>query len=83
MKTRNLIALAAFLGLASYSQVGAAQKDEAADALSTFLVDPLATSEALERFPETLARLTQFALRREVLRLQALYRATQRAFTPL
>ena len=36
MKTRNLIALAAFWGLASTSQVGAAQKDEAADVLTGY-----------------------------------------------
>ena len=43
----------------------------AAEVLSTYLVDSIEPSEALERFPETLARLMQFALRREVLRLQA------------
>lgn len=36
MKTRNLIALAAFLGLAGTSHVGAAQKDEAADVLTGY-----------------------------------------------
>ena len=43
MKTRNLIALAAFLGLSSTSQVGAAQKDEAVDVLTGYqeiLTDP-------------------------------------------
>ena len=36
MKTREMIALAAFLGLASSTQVGAAQKDEAADVLAGY-----------------------------------------------
>lgn len=36
MKTRNWIALSAFAGLASLSQVGAAQKDEAADVLTGY-----------------------------------------------
>lgn len=36
MKTRNLIAMGAFLGLASISHIGAAQKDEAKDVLTGY-----------------------------------------------
>jgi DNA primase len=44
---------------------------EAADALSTYLVDGLDPATALESFPGTLGRLTQFALQREFARLQS------------
>jgi DNA primase len=44
---------------------------EAADALSAFLVGGLDPTVALESFPETLGRLTQFALQREFARLQS------------
>jgi DNA primase len=49
----------------------------AADALSQYLVDSLDPVQAVERFGETLSRLTEFALRREVVRLQAEMRAAE------
>ena len=36
MKTRNMIAFCAFVGLSSFSQVGAAQKDEAVEVLTSY-----------------------------------------------
>lgn len=43
----------------------------AAEVLSAFLVDGIEPDLALERFAETIARLTEFALRREIVKLQA------------
>jgi DNA primase len=43
----------------------------AADALSTFLVDPMPAGDALEKFDETYARMAEFALRHEIVRVQA------------
>jgi DNA primase len=42
-----------------------------AEQLSTYLVEPMEEADALARFDETLARLTGFALQREIVRLQA------------
>lgn len=67
---RSIVAAGELTGSKLYEAISS-QDRQAAEALSTYLVDPLDPAEALERFPETLARLTQFALRREVLRLQA------------
>jgi DNA primase len=45
-----------------------------ADALSAFLVDTLKPDEAVERYPETYARVVEFALKREIVRTQATMR---------
>ncbi len=52
---------------------------EAAQSLSAFLVDALEPAAAEARFSETLDRLTEFALKRELNRLQAEMRAKQSA----
>lgn len=49
----------------------ARQDRDAAEALSAFVVDGLDPGVAAERFGETIARLTEFGLRREIVRLQA------------
>ena len=67
---RSIVEAGDATGRALFEAV-AARDRAAADALSTYLVDGLDPSEALERFPETLGRLMQFGLRREVLRLQS------------
>jgi hypothetical protein len=51
--------------------VVARQDREAGEALSTYLVGAGDAAPALDRFDETLARLTEFALRREVVRVQS------------
>lgn len=48
-----------------------ARDRSAGEALSTYLVEPMEEAEALARFDETLARLTGFAIQREIVRLQA------------
>ena len=48
-----------------------ARDRSAGEALSTYLVEPMDEAQALARFDETLARLTGFALQREIVRLQA------------
>jgi DNA primase len=48
-----------------------ARDRSAGEALSIYLVEPMEEAEALARFDETLARLTGFALQREIVRLQA------------
>ena len=63
-------------GRALYEAV-ARQDREAAEALSGYLVDGLEPAAAAERFEETLARLTEFALRREIVRLQADMRSAE------
>ena len=55
----------------------AARDREAADALSSYLVDGLDPAIALESFAETLGRLMQFALQREFLRLQSEMRTAE------
>lgn len=67
---RSIVEAGDATGRALYETV-AARDREAGEALSTCLVDGLDPSTAVERFPETLGRLTQFALRREFARLQS------------
>jgi DNA primase len=67
---RSIVEAGDATGRALYEAV-AARDREAADALSTYLVDGLDPSAALESFPETLGRLTQFALQREFARIQS------------
>jgi len=67
---RSIVEAGDATGRALFEAV-AARDRTAAEALSIYLVDGLDPSEALERFPETLGRLMQFGLRREVLRLQS------------
>jgi len=67
---RSIVEAGDATGRSLYEAV-AARDREAADALSTYLVDALDPAVALESFPETLGRLTQFALKREFMRLQS------------
>jgi DNA primase len=73
---RAIVASGDATGSALYEAVGLRDR-EAAEALSGFLVDSLEPGQAVEKFPETLARLMEFALRQEVLRLQSEMRSTE------
>ncbi len=75
---RSIVEAGDATGRALFETVAARDRD-AAEALSTYLVDGLDASKAVERFPETLGRLMQFGLRREVLRLQAEMRDAEAA----
>lgn len=59
-----------------YEAVSAADR-ELGEALSTYLVDAMEPGAAVARFDETLARLTEFALKREVVRLQSAMRSAE------
>jgi DNA primase len=73
---RSIVGVEKATGRALYEAV-AAQDRAAAEALSGYLVDALEPAEALERFGETLGRLMEFALRREIVRLQSEMRAVE------
>lgn len=73
---RAIVAAGQATGRALYEAVSNVDR-AAAEALSQYLVDSLEPSQAVERFGETLSRLTEFALKREVVRIQAEMRAAE------
>jgi DNA primase len=73
---RSIVDAGDATGRALYEAV-AVRDREAADGLSTYLVDEIDPSAALESFPETLGRLMQFALQREFLSLQSRMREAE------
>ena len=72
--TRRLVEAVAGAGAATgralYDLLATTDRD-AAEAVSTFLVEPLEATEAVERYPATSARVKEFALREGIARLQA------------
>ena len=76
--TRHVLEAVAGAGAAtgrSLYDILAATDRDAADAISTFLVEPLDATEAAERFPATLARVREFALREGIAKLQTQMRS--------
>jgi hypothetical protein len=73
---RAIVASGDATGSALYEAVGQHDRD-AAEALSGYLVDSLEPGQAIERFPATLSRLMEFALRQEVTRLQSEMRSAE------
>jgi DNA primase len=73
---RSIVAAGDATGRALYEAV-ARQDREAGEALSAYLVDAPERTQAVEMFAETLGRLMEFALKREVVRLQSEMRAVE------
>jgi DNA primase len=75
---RHIVDAGAASGAALFDEV-ARQDPGSAEKLSAFLVDSLETADAEDRFAETLERLTEFALKRELAQVQVQMRQKQNA----